>query len=398
MGIDLQFKRDLRAVIAPAAFQPASSWRRGERPYVAVLDYLTKYKALPRDKPYSLLELFAWFWGMIMPHLLPASSACQAFVVVADDKSNVTRHKGLTQRARVATSLASDERKGLEPARAYPADAVLVAGGVDTGEGVEKIDLRRLGLSRHLSLLDAFFPLIFTAMRAVRPERNLILDYQKDGVWVFDGSSSLPVRFVCEPDVMHNLGEADPALIWWAHFFRLSPYDVHLLTCDTDIIPLWCLYPHTLTHQGVFWHPDNEEMVDLARMAQCANDRYGIERFALACMVAGTDLMHKKHYANGYGVTAILAACALATNTGTLNDTLRHLYGDMWRRAVKATIATTPLPTLDRMRADFLAHGTPVKSIKFPIAEEVEKWETMLAFNCMYWRSACKNGMPTLAA
>ena len=341
MGIDTENRLMQREFLAPDAYAHAHTrWRA--KPHALVEDYLIRFRGLSTIDKYSLAELFGRFWSRVHSHL--ASPTCEIYVVVCDDRTNVTDMKAHTQGKRVEAAKRSDARNGLEKPEFYPVGTVftsevfqvpaefgfvagcqraqphdpsspwVVKGGVRLPDGtLEPICLRRLAMSRaHLCLWTAFYPYIRHRMLGVGHPCWFVFDHLKEGSVWFRSQAALPERSGMDP---HDLGEADPALIWWLHFLQdkalhgQAPIDVHLFTADTDLLPLYCYYaPHQRTGTHAYWHYDNEVIVDLVAMAKAVtvSSRLPLDLYADLLLWGGDDLLDKQVYAKGFGARHLL--------------------------------------------------------------------------------------------
>lgn len=305
-------------------------------------DYLIRWKTLKPDSTYTVPELFAKFWKPVKDTLMKESSSCTAFILIADDKSNVPHMKAAEQSKRGAAVAKSDEKKGIAPAEAYPEGWSL-----DAEKGVvypqeEKVDgkivvswceevdvdIRRLRKSDPTGkkMWECFVPLIQEAMLDGCPEgRQVVFDFC-DTPMVFESDGTVQRSTTLD----HNLGEADGAMIWWAHWWmqrkQLKSMEIFLHTADSDILPLYLLYWSRLRpdHNNkqlnrIWWIRDYEQKIDLAACARGIVHNYvnheeprhgtgNVCAFAWACVVIKCDFLDRSEYAHYFGMPAMLEA------------------------------------------------------------------------------------------
>jgi hypothetical protein len=336
MGGDPEVKKFLSGVIAVEAFKHAGTpeWDQlfTTRPYIVILDYLIYFKGLPVERMWTLEALFRHFWKRIAKHLFDPTYKLTMFVVTCDDRSNVAQAKGDTQAARVDAAVKSYKKRGLdEEVQPYPLGTVFVPQGVRLPDGDEQpICLRRLALSRCYNgtrsnlgneLWQAFHSYIFVEMDRLKggplEHRTLMFDHDKKGPWYFHpGKPAIQLLHRA-----HDLGEADPANIWWANISQDnklpdgSCVDVHIDSSDGDHMPLSMLYMEyrdTLLTSKLWWHCTSDEVaVDMNKVAEQVLTRFqSPEHFALAFYLSGCDYTVKKYYANFFNCRAIMDAVA----------------------------------------------------------------------------------------
>jgi hypothetical protein len=434
MGIDLEIKKMLRNKLAPQSFQSVAAWWKAmtaqSRAYVCLEDYLIRFKRIPAEcSPDSLEVLFLFMWKRVEQHLSAPHGRCNTYVLICDDRSNVTRLKSATQAKRAAQSQTTDARKGLDAAEPYDDNVCL--------SDLPRVDLRRLAVSSvavRQQLWTAFDPFIRRAITRCPAGSCFIFDFDRKGAIYYhqDGRVERNV----DP---HNLGEADPALIWWLHNLpsgvQRRTHDVHFFTTDTDVIPLYLLYhdlhPNLPNQYSVFWHHsvDSQEMVDLPAMAdELVRNAYAdgsvlspLLCFVLVCIMSGTDLVDRGEYAKFLGMPAIMQAVSKTLqrdrlahlleekkkkrrapeNEGVADDDVVLHTSDLFRDALvqlynaryRATFDVKVPPPFEKpkellsltvLRQRF-ATG---KRYQVPSEEAIERSTRLIEANYCYWRTA----------
>lgn len=397
---------------------------------VHIDDYLIRWKTLKADgeTTYTVQHLFSSFFKPVRDTLFRESSSCTTFVVVADDKSRVPKMKGAEQGKRVAAVLKSEEKKGIAPAEAYPEGWTLDAvkgivypeeekvDGETTIVWVEEehIDLRRLRKSdpHGKRLWDCFVPLIQEAMKDNCPEgRQFIFDYCETP-YVFDSEGEVQRSTTLD----HNLGEADGALIWWAHWWmhrkHVKSFEVFLHTTDSDILPLYLLYWSRLRsdHNNkqlnrIWWIRDHDQKIDLAACARGIvqnfidpeSTSYGtgnVCAFAWACIVIKCDFIDRSEYAHFFGMPAMLEAARSTwaewkggSHREFFERWLRRLHTTRFRKTYGCIVPTrfrhrVEDYSLERLRGA-LEHPYSIPSDE-RIAEIADKVESVF----LYWTSS----------
>lgn len=434
MGGDLAIKEKLRAVWAGEAFQPSRYDHEGT--YAIIDDFLVTYKGIPTvDCSYTLVELFDRFWRNARYHL--GLSHCDTYIMVCDDRSNVPKLKGETQAKRVEASAKSNAKNGVAEVEPYPVGTVFVNEGVKipgAESEPEPICLRRLARSRWYGpkegakwsnlgndLWFAFHPMIEAAMKEIAPGRTFIFDHVKEGPYIFDHGQVA----VHATQLAHDLGEADPALVWWTHQLgkdRPTLGAVHWETTDTDLIALYALYHGQVEKRTkrqyqeedlfvkpgvrpVYWHCERDVMVDMPLMARMImrNTKFQtLACFAMGFILAGCDIMHKARYAHRFGMMFVFDAVASVdvSQVGTAHAIFEQFLLNLYRDRLAGGKLTVPeahrkpasVISIEAMRQR-LATKKKTPS-KFPSHEET-KWQAeRFRFNYKYWMGAIEGKRP----
>lgn len=409
MGLDGWVKRTLRLSWAPLAFEPRRT--HPNEPFAILDDFLIRYKGLPTvGATYSLKELFEVMWRCTH-HLMDPQSACVVTVVVIDDKTNVFALKADTQAERVAAAHRSHEQNGVAGVEPYAIGSVLDDDGIIEPDcNVQRICLRRLALSRGIrgvsnagnDLWLAMVPMIRQAMQACPPGRKFIFDVDKRGPLVFTNDS-----MEMHADLAHDLGEADPALVWWSHHLR--PLTVHWISTDSDLIALYLVWHHRMNGTdmpSVFWHHDRNEMVNMRVLAETLVRRAPLSVLVYAFILCGCDFVHKKFICDGFGPAAIVQA----TVTALANCVLCHMNDEqilecvlleLWRSKLKG--ADVIVPEHMRKPRSFLSmegcrrrHREQSEKSKCPSALELAWQAKLVAAVWAYWYGAMYAKRPNI--
>ncbi len=368
---------------------------------------------------FSIGELFRFFWAPVQQRLL--KGPLLSYVMVCDDPENVPLRKAKTQQKRITLAEKSEASHNMAPAVAYPEgwrledDGVVYSESPDGMQVVENIDPRRLKKSDKSgkALWRAFLPLIAERMRAAPDGRTFVFDFEAAGPRVFDNSGAVPD---CCAERKHDLGEAEPALMWWMDhwtdgksidFPPPEALDFHLFTTDTDVIPLFLLSHEARRRptDGVYWHRVEESakkssvLVDLNWLrerlaANCDMDNLNV--LALACILCGTDYTFKTEYAHGFGHALVLDALRTSMREGPFESWtdifcawLRRLYTT---KLAPSTAVPQPQPLKPALTIGRLREMATAKKKKgastFPSNETIEKVMHDSLFVLRYWSNA----------
>lgn len=270
---------------APGAFMDPKCAAVREGPmHVSGVDYLTSFRGLSPTDGFTLQQLA----NHLTSHIQDA--VCW---LVCDSRLNVPKLKRGEQASRAAATARADAAKGLAPAVAYPAGAHFDEAGLvcypdDEDEVTEPIVLRRLAKTRHVTrtadplqysnlgneLWDALVPYVTAWIkRGGSPAcKQFIFDFDPRGAYDFRRDTlgdAGPVR-INEP---HNLGEAEPALFFWAKKFDGRVDGIHLRTTDGDVVAIYASYhqERTLEQKArtrFWWHCDHDTVVDLGMLIE----------------------------------------------------------------------------------------------------------------------------------
>lgn len=316
---------------ASAAFTTATTKKefeyvRMKKPGFIIVDYLIDFRGVNDKVEWRLRDLFKQFMRHVDNELL-RDPLCDTIIMVCDDKTNVNKDKAPTQKARAIAQMKSDRANGVAEcteyrlAKGHEHDWKLSEMGLEyTSETMdkkplkvvqEKVDLRSLKKldKTNKRLWDAFRDMAIEELRGNEAMRGktFIFDYDNDkGAYhIDDGASTISGS---NPYPAHNLGEADPAVFWWIDYMRQRRpelVEAHIVTSDTDMIPLYCLYHVNVMHREAFgecdaserympglvlWHMDKAGTVcDLRMMAELimAKGDMTLRRFALFCIMCG---------------------------------------------------------------------------------------------------------------
>jgi hypothetical protein len=378
---------------------------------VVLDDYLIRWRSIPSAPGtfYTLLELFWRFWG-------PVRQSEGLYVMICDDKSNVTKSKVRTQLARIAQVVAAEEKKGIDAPEPYPEGWMLVPEGIllPSGEGVpEPIELRRLAMSKPgTKVWEAFLPLIEEQLR--RYPRDFIFDFSRDrGPVVFSRDGSIN-----HDQYAHKLGEGEAAMIWWIRTLLEekktivkkrkredeSVPEFHLVTTDSDMIPLYALYAykHRSRVAPTYWHRGDEgTCVDMNAMLDAVKEQWPgttLRQFSVACMLGGDDFMDRSAYSKGLGATKVFeAVMSLSTldllGVRTALDLMvlmlhrlytRHIYATMDVKVPDFFAKFLPRPTLSWQAVRRIVTEGCGSSLAFPSDEVVRYWANELEVDYLY--------------
>lgn len=324
---------DIKRIVSgrcPAAVLPRSEFQI-EAPSVALIDYLTTIYGVDQAVCYTIDVLFDHFWQQADARVL---AGCRDVVFLCDAQSNVPPHKGSEQDKRRVSAKKADVKKGLEEAIPYPRDAVFDLNGsgmihytLDGTTIIEPICLRRLRLSKQLRTLlwQTFVQRIKHRVSGLGHHVTIWFDFDPTGPWRFHRKSGVvigggedgtddPVEATHHTELAHYLGESDPALFWWAHYFQQQqppPSQVHLLTNDSDMMPLATLYQlrdRCPVKSSIFWHCDNKIIIDLTRFYALMTRGLGVTpmQFVFWCIYCGTDYLEKSEVTHGIGADRVL--------------------------------------------------------------------------------------------
>lgn len=269
------------------------------RSLVVWSDYLTRFKELNNDAMHSIESLVDHFMRTVERWLFNAFLPVLAFIVSCDDRTYVTHWKKREQATRA--------HKSPRHVEAYTDDDPLDPSAIDLLR-FKKTDPTDKWLWR------VMLPLIARRMakRCPRDGRVLVFDFDQTlGPVVIRADGTYTV----ERNNKHQLGEADPAAIWWMERFapHRSDIDYHLLTTDSDLIPLYLFYHEWAVRrdQRVFWHTPRRPgvMADFRRMAELIHVRVALPRTWFAgvfCIVSGTDFWKRSVLVGGFGARRLL--------------------------------------------------------------------------------------------
>lgn len=205
-----------------------------------VTDYMGPYRGLPTERPYSV--------QFLTDHLIRHTThGASVSIAVVDDKRNVTPLKATEQIRRVLASVSLDTKKGLEKAAKYPADVVFSTD--------EKICLRRMGESSP-NVRRLLWSAMYALYKLDVSKSERAPQQQQQARFVFDFTADFceaigTVNGVTRGHGMpfHALGEADLALIFWAHFLFSGQMSggnyiktIVLHTADSDTLLLAAFY------------------------------------------------------------------------------------------------------------------------------------------------------------
>jgi len=425
MGLSGAIKKRLRE-LAPESFVQESETRQKRTPtnvHVDLLDYLTRFVAI-KDRDTKLFthdELFAHFWAH------PQFSDSVLCITICDDRSRVTRAKDETHAVRATRAAKDDARKGVEAAKSYPVDAEFWSGGVtykgvaedgDEGEKegaepeqqvFEAICLRRLSKSRNPkgcnlgnTLWQSFVPRIQSAMAGVT-KKQFVLDIDRGtGAMGFEpGSKEPPTPFAST----HELGEADPAMLFWTRELEDQSDDIHWYSNDSDLIALYLLYhdrrtPAQRANVKIWWHCENGIAVDMALMADLMVARthgcLSAAMLGISFILPGDDFVDQRKYAFGFGPLKIIEAFlrldarAIRARRDTARSIFEQFLSDLYNR--KRVLSIPPLlqPHLTPLSFDELRELHPL----FPDDETIERQALRFHYNVVYWYLAALGKQP----
>lgn len=380
---------------------------RRKRTVGVVDDFLTRWMKVDREKEWTLDELFERFFCEARRSLFQRKLPCDTYVSVCDDRALVTKWKARTQTKRRDTAESARERKGEAAAEAYE----------DNERPWElnlPIDLKRAKATDKTdkALWEAFVPLIAAAMKEdCPPGRTFIFDYdQVKGPIYFhaDGTHE-------QKAPVHRMGEADPSCIWWAANHFADDADVHLLSIDSDLVPLYLAYHPLATEkrQRVYWHRSlstdrlRPVMVDLTQQLVPffrRNVGLPLPWLVLLCCLCGSDFVKRDAYAfNRRGfldkalqavrnmlleaeVTRLLPDLEPTFDVRSTDSILRRFLQHIWSPAApqvpeRFRRPRPPLLTFARLRQ---LHPTT-----FPSEGTIAREAAYLDFNLRYWFGAC---------
>jgi len=316
-----------------------SKWR------VMVDDYLIRYQALFNGGPkegeekktrFTHAELFDKFFWPVRRALFGSGAKFQSYVMVCDDRSNVPKFKQAEQQRRVAAIKKAEAKKEVAAAEPYAegwdigsagitfsepegsdkeleehlipdlADMVLACLSSSGNKDEAEIDLRRLKVSDPTGkrLYESFLPLIAEEMKERAPiGTTFYFDFDKAGPILFDSEGA----YTLQADLAHNLGEADPALMWWVdnHPPLLTsgdePIDYHVQTTDTDFSAIYLLNhdDRQRPQDNVFWQRSPDQFVDMRILADRVvhNSKTTLRVVGAWMILCGCDFLPRESYA-----------------------------------------------------------------------------------------------------
>jgi len=421
MGLSGAIKKLLRE-LAPESFVQESETRQKRTPtnvHVDLLDYLTRFVAI-KDRDTKLFthdELFAHFWAH------PQFSESVLCITICDDRARVTRAKDETHVARATRAAKDDARKGVAAAKPYPVDAEFWSGGVTykgtrdedggkEGEGEEGVEpeqvfeaicLRRLSKSRNPkgcnlgnTLWQSFVPRIQSAMAGVT-KKQFVLDIDRGtGAMGFEsGSKEPPMPFAST----HELGEADPAMLFWTRELEDQSDDIHWYSNDSDLIALYLLYhdrrtPAQRANVKVWWHCENGIAVDMALMADLmvarTPDCPSAAMLGISFILPGDDFVDQSAYAFKFGPLKIIEAF-LRLDARELHDQkcdaltiFKRFLSDLYNRKRVLAVAEPLRPHVTPLSFAELRKLYP----RFPDDETIERQAQRFHYNVLYWYMA----------
>jgi hypothetical protein len=250
-----------------------ATWFAGDPKRTArLVDYLTYFKGLFNEKPWTLNELTDNLANSMTLDKVSIS------IAVVDDKRNVPNLKAGEQAARVAASRTSDARKGLEVAKSYTLQEIqneLLA--------CKPMDLRRLSesnaevrrelwTSMHIELwnkLQAQFDKSVQDGTAEKYRLTRCFDYTMDACMLLQ-------LFVATDDAHLNpdvqavdnkaLGEGEMRLFYWAHVIETKQIShapnitiIDIDTTDSDVLAIYAFYhgQRSSLSTQLLWHTRN---------------------------------------------------------------------------------------------------------------------------------------------
>lgn len=311
MGLSSAIKRLLSIKYAATAWV-AGAWSppaNEGRTSVVVWDYLTQYMKIPQDRPWRVDVLFqVWFWRAIERVLCNPAEACEAWIVVCDDRAFCTAAKYREQAGRVDARCKGDAKKGLGAPEPYEdADGWLA--------DLDEVDLRRLKATdkRGTALWEAFIDKLCDAMRHAPAGRCVIFDFNRErgALRIESGGEATWIAG-------HAIGEADPGSLWWvAHYAPARrTVDYHLVSVDSDMLALYTLHHDRCVARGqrVYWHESVKpltHMVDLGAMCEQLRVTTGLRAMGMIgawMIVCGTDFFDRTRVAHGITEEPLLEA------------------------------------------------------------------------------------------
>jgi len=406
MGLDGDLVNvTIKTVHAPMAWVPTNSVVPAGRVRVTIDDFLTRYMTIDRAGAWSLAGLFRTFWSPIQNELFKPNSPCVAYIVVCDDRTNVTAFKRQTQSKRKAARASTDARKGLAPHVPYTAEEMAErTSSSPTYDPFALYDLNRLALSDRdgMHLWREFVPLVADRMTTCPPGRRFLFDFD-------NAAGPLVMQSGREPyhTQGHSLGEADPATIWWVANFAPERRDVdyRIASTDSDILAIYTAYHRKAVErdQRVFMHNKYDTMIDLRIMgdALARNIDLPLEWQCLYFVLCGTDFVDRIAFARGSNNVLVREAVVRTHQRCQREgecDVFQVFVRELFYAALPGSIQVPerfrfPIPLLSVRRLRELYAGS-----FFPSDEVLADAEKRVHFNLLYWLHAPAGHRPDRVA
>ncbi len=417
MGLHPDIKKEVKERF-PAAVHAVKStvWQKEQlyinpRRVAAIQDTLTVYQAMDKAETVTVHDIARRLWAKAEELVARPGTVCDIFVSAIDFSPNVPKLKEATQVERVAASVKTYQAQGLAEVVPYPNEASFDA---ETGKIVyvdesgatrkDYICLRRLGMTKRVRaklwpMLHEYF--IARMGWAVRG-RVFYFDYDASGPWQFTTKDFKDVEVVHRTDLAHELGEADPAMMWWLKFLQRERLDVHLLTTDSDLLPLYLAYASRsvpVSRSTVWWVYDADTALDFSYLYEHMQSRLGVHPllFVLVCIVSGTDFVKKSLTTNYINLANVLEAARGWSMPGddqgwaeVFKSFIECIYNAEYNRKTVAKVPPgfrKPKIKLDR-QALRQAFPEKARGVSFPSSQRLAQAADICAFNIVYWFQA----------